>query len=71
MRLYLYRQDIQELNGVSDKTALKTMSDIREEYSLPKTQYISVKAYCQYFRVDKEDVYEKLGGSKFISQSLI
>ena len=36
------------------------MQDIREEYNLPKTNYISVKAYCQYFRVDKEDVYKKL-----------
>ncbi len=60
MRLYLHRQDIQDLNEVSDKTALKTMQDIREEYNLPKTHYISVKAYCEFFRVDKEDVYKKL-----------
>jgi hypothetical protein len=56
MRLYLYRQDIQKLNGVSDKTALKIMNDIREELKLPKTRYVSVKAYCEYFKVDKEDL---------------
>jgi hypothetical protein len=60
MRLYLYRQDIQELNGVSEKTALKILSDIRQEYNLPKTHSVSVKAYCQYFRVDKEDVLQCL-----------
>jgi hypothetical protein len=64
MRLYLYRQDIQDLNGVSDKTALKIMSDIRQEYNLPKIHSVSVKAYCQYFRVDKDDVYEALGINK-------
>jgi hypothetical protein len=64
MRLYLYRQDIQKLNGVSDKTALKIMNDIRQEYNLPKTHSVSVKAYCQYFRVDKDDVYEALGINK-------
>ena len=39
------------------------MQNIREN-NLPKTNYISVKAYCQYFRVDKEDVYIKLEATK-------
>ena len=64
MRLYLYRQDIQDLNEVSAKTALKTMQEMREAYGLPKTHSVSVKAYCQYFRVDKEDVYQKLEDAK-------
>ena len=58
MRLYLWRQDIQELNGVSAKTALEIMTDIRNTYHLPKKHYVSVKAYCKYFSVDKDDVYE-------------
>ena len=59
MRLYLYRQDIQDLNSVSDKTALKIMNDIRETLKLPKTRYVSTKAYCEYFKVDKEDLYRR------------
>ena len=58
MRLYLWRQDIQELNGVSAKTALNIITDIRNTYRLPKKHYVSVKAYCKYFSVDKEDIYE-------------
>jgi hypothetical protein len=60
MRLYLYRQDIQDLTEESEKTALQIMREIRETHKLPKKRYISVKAYCQYFRVDKDDVYQKL-----------
>ena len=60
MRLYLHRPDIETLNSVSDKQALQIMQDIREQYGLPKTRYISVKAYCEYFRVERDDVHEAL-----------
>ncbi len=64
MRLYLDRQDIEDLNQVSDKTALKIMSDIRNQYNLPKTHYISIKAYSKYFMVDREEVWQKLEDMK-------
>ena len=60
MRLYLYRPDIETLNDVSDKQALRIMQDIREEFGLPKTRYISIRAYCQYFLLEPEDVHEAL-----------
>ena len=60
MRLYLYRQDIQDLNQVSEKEALSIMRDIREEYKLAKKRYISVHAYCKYFMVPREEVYDAL-----------
>lgn len=60
MRLYLHRQDIQSLNDVSEKEALKIMKDIREEYKLPEKRYISMDAYCRYFKVNKEDVHQVL-----------
>ncbi|WP_370390807.1 hypothetical protein [uncultured Winogradskyella sp.] len=61
MRLFLDRQDIQNLNKVSEKEALHIMREIRETYKLPKKRYISVRAYCDYFRVSCEDVYHVLG----------
>ena len=64
MRLYLYREHIEQLNEVSDKVALKIMKDIREEYHLPVTRYISIKAYCDYFRLDREDVWHFLSQKK-------
>ena len=64
MRIYLYREHIEQLNEVSDKQALKIMKDIREAYSLPSARYISVKAYCNYFMTDQEDVLEFLDSKK-------
>ncbi|WP_166963665.1 hypothetical protein [Yeosuana marina] len=64
MRLYLYREHIEQLNEVSDKVALKIMKEIREEYNLPVTRYISIKAYCDYFRQDREDVWKFLNSKK-------
>jgi hypothetical protein len=61
MKLYLDRQDIQDLNEVCKKEALAIMRDIREAYKLPKKRYVSVRAYCDYFRVSCEDVYHVLG----------
>lgn len=61
MKLYLHRQDIEDLNEVSKKEALTIMREIREEYQLPKKRYISVRVYCDYFRVTPEDVYQVLG----------
>ena len=60
MRLYLHRPDIETLNAVSDKQALRIMQNIREEFGLPKTRYISVKAYCEYFMVERDDVLQTL-----------
>ncbi|WP_372757812.1 hypothetical protein [Mariniflexile sp.] len=64
MRLYLYREHIEQLNLVSDKIALKIMKDIKEEYNLPNVRYISIKAYCEYFMVEREDVYASLNKRK-------
>lgn len=64
MRLYLYREHIEHLNEVSDKIALKIMKDIREEYHLPNARYISIKAYCDYFRLDREDVWRFLNNRR-------
>jgi hypothetical protein len=61
MKLYLDRQDIQNLNEVSEKEALTIMREIRDEYHLPKKRYISVYSYCDYFRVIPEDVCQLLG----------
>jgi hypothetical protein len=61
MRLFLDRQDIQDLNKVSEKEELHIMREIRETYNLPKKRYISVRAYCDYFRVTPEDVCQVLG----------
>ena len=60
MRLYLTTQDIQDLEGVCKKLALKYMRDIREEYGLKAKRRISLKAYCRYFMYDKADVLEVL-----------
>jgi len=60
MRLYLYREHIEQLNLVSDKNALKIMKDIKAHYHLPNTRYISIKAYCDYFMVERDDVYATL-----------
>ncbi|WP_372757287.1 hypothetical protein [Mariniflexile sp.] len=64
MLLYLYREHIERLNAVSDKVALKIMKDIREEFNLPHTRYISVKAYCDYFNLDREDVWKFINSKK-------
>ena len=64
MRLYLYREHIEQLNEVSDKVALKIMKDIREEFGLPHTRYISIKSYCKYFMLDSEDVLAILNRKK-------
>ena len=64
MQLYLYREHIERLNEVSDKEALNIMKEIREEYNLPRKRYISVKAYCDYFRLDREDVWDYLNSKK-------
>ncbi|MFL1012235.1 hypothetical protein [Flavisericum labens] len=64
MRLYLHREHIERLNEVSDKVALKIMKDIREEFGLPHTRYISVKSYCKYFMLDREDVWQTLNSKK-------
>ncbi|NCP06505.1 MAG: hypothetical protein GW839_12150 [Flavobacteriales bacterium] len=64
MRLYLYREHIEQLNEVSDKVALKIMKEIREEYHLPVTRNISIKAYCDYFRQDRVDVWKFLNSKK-------
>ncbi|MGZ0017463.1 hypothetical protein [Yeosuana sp. AK3] len=64
MRLYLYREHIEQLNEVSDKVALKIMKDIRVEYHLPNARYISIKAYCDYFRLDREDVWRFLNSRR-------
>jgi len=40
------------------------MREIRATYNLPKKRYISVRAYCQYFMVTKEDVYKLLSTAK-------
>lgn len=64
MQLYLYREHIERLNEVSDKMALKIMKDIREAYNLPHTRYISIKAYCNYFMLDREDVLGCLNSKK-------
>lgn len=60
MRLFLYRQDIQNLNSVSEKEALIIMRDIREDYKLPKKRYISINAYCKYFKVEIKFVLKAL-----------
>lgn len=64
MRLYLYREHIEQLNLVSDKIALKIMKDIKAHFRLPNTRYISTKAYCDYFRVERDDVYATLNKKK-------
>lgn len=64
MQLYLYREHIERLNEVSSKVALKIMNDIREEYNLPHTRYISIKAYCKYFMQDEEVVWAALNNKK-------
>jgi hypothetical protein len=60
MRLYLYRQDIEKLNEVSDKEALNIMQDIRRAYKLPKKRYVSINAYCEYFYHNVDLVLEAL-----------
>jgi hypothetical protein len=64
MRLYLNRENIEHLNEASDKVALKIMKEIRDKYRLPVTRYISVKDYCDYFRLDREDVWSYLNSKK-------
>ncbi|NCO64499.1 MAG: hypothetical protein GW849_11545, partial [Flavobacteriia bacterium] len=54
----------EQLNEVSDKVALKIMKEIREEYHLPVTRNISIKAYCDYFRQDRVDVWKFLNSKK-------
>lgn len=61
MKLYLYRQDIETLNEVCEKEALRIMREIRDTYRLPHKRYISVKAYCKYFLVDRDEVFEAMG----------
>lgn len=61
MRLYVDRQDIQELNNVSEKEALNIMRMIREDYNLPRKRYVSIKAYCKFFMTDQEAVLKALG----------
>lgn len=61
MRLYVDRQDIQELNNVSEKEALNIMRRIREDYNLPRKRYVSIKAYCKFFMTDQESVLKALG----------
>ena len=60
LKLYLHRNEIEKLNGVSDKAAQKIMREIKQEYNLPNTRYISITAYCEYFKVFREDVYKAL-----------
>lgn len=60
MRPVLYRQDIEQLNGVSDKEARAIMRDIRRDYKLPKKRYISLNAYCDYFKIKEEYVLKCL-----------
>tara|TARA_R100001377_G_C3177719_1_gene105419 strand:- start:735 stop:953 length:219 start_codon:yes stop_codon:yes gene_type:complete len=64
MRLYLHRQDIQELNEVSGKEALNIMRDIRETYNLPKKRYVSISAYCKYFHQNTDLVLEAISNTK-------
>ena len=37
------------------------MREIRDTYRLPHKRYISVKAYCKYFLVDRDEVFEAMG----------
>jgi hypothetical protein len=56
MRLYLFRKDIEQLEGVGEKAAQQLMRDIRETYGLNTKRKIPVKHYCMYCQLYKADV---------------
>lgn len=61
MRLFLYRKDIENLHGVSEKTARQILKDIKEHFNLPQNKRgISVSLYCKYFKIDVELVLNNL-----------
>jgi hypothetical protein len=60
MRLYLFRKDIEQLEGVAEKAAQQLMRDIRETYGLKTKRKIPVKHYCMYCQLDQADVLDAL-----------
>ncbi|MDO1501095.1 hypothetical protein Q2T40_13225 [Winogradskyella maritima] len=54
--LFLHTNDIVVTHEVSIGTARQIIKEVNTHYKSPKRSYISVKAYCDYFLLDKDDV---------------
>jgi len=55
-RLFITVNDIVTLKGVCYKTACRIFNSILKKYDLPKERELSMKSFCDYYRVSEEKV---------------
>lgn len=59
-RLFIYTKDVQVLTGKSERTALRIIAAIKNQFKKARHQHINVLEFSEYMGVRLEFVLEKL-----------
>lgn len=57
---FLYTKDIELINGICSKKARQYIKDINSHFGLPPNNFVSLKAFCEYFRADEKHIIAQL-----------
>ena len=61
-RLVIYPKDAQRITGKSEKYGRKLIRQIKERLMKEQRQFVSITEFCQFTRLDPEDVTQYLNG---------
>lgn len=59
-RLVIHINDVMILIGISERSAYRLLTLIREHYKKKPMAYITIHEFCAYTGLDKKDVQEYL-----------
>ena len=56
-RAVVYAKDVENITGRKRTAARKLLRNIRDYFKKKRTEFITVREFCQYTGIDEESVY--------------
>jgi len=53
-RIFLYPKDVENITGLSDRTARSIVQRIKQTFGKSSHQFVTVKEFCLFYGIDEE-----------------
>lgn len=60
LRIFLYPKDVENITGLSDRTARNIVQKIKHSFGKSPHQFVTVKEFCIFFGIEEELVKDFL-----------
>ncbi|HLG40488.1 MAG TPA: hypothetical protein VI461_12500 [Chitinophagaceae bacterium] len=53
-RIVIYAKDVMNITGRKERAARKLLAKIRKKYNKANGEFITIKEFCEYTKIDEE-----------------